>query len=94
MANLPNQNTKQSQYATESWRNRFDSPFRDFDRWFNEWSGLPARLRTEISNPVLNPNCEISETKTHYIAKFDLPGLSKDQIKIDLHDNVLTVSGE
>jgi HSP20 family protein len=26
--------------------------------------------------------------------RFDLPGVSKDQIKIDLHENTLTVSGE
>ena len=27
-------------------------------------------------------------------AQFELPGLTKDKVNIDLHDNVLTVSGE
>lgn len=40
------------------------------------------------------PACELNETKTHYNFKFDIPGIPKDQIKIELHENQLTVSGE
>lgn len=40
------------------------------------------------------PACQVHEAKNCYELKFDLPGMSKDQIKIDLHDNRLIVSGE
>jgi len=34
------------------------------------------------------------EAKDSYMMKFDLPGLTKDQIKIDFYENTLTVSGD
>lgn len=38
--------------------------------------------------------CEISEGPQTYTLKFEIPGIKKEDIKIDLHDNRLTVSGE
>jgi HSP20 family protein len=43
---------------------------------------------------VLAAKCEISEGPQTYTLKFEIPGLKKEDIKIDLHDNRLTVSGE
>ncbi len=40
-----------------------------------------------------NPNCEVTENKNQYIMKFEVPGIPKDQIKIELDENRLTVSG-
>jgi HSP20 family protein len=83
-----------SNQPLDFWRNKMESPVRDIDRFLNDWWGVPSysKLKNELNN--FNPSCEITENKTHYLAKFDLPGINKDQIKIDLHDNVLTVSGE
>ena len=53
---------------------------------------LPSRK--EIGTFDFNPNCEFTETPTQFKMKFDLPGMNKDQIKIDLHENILSVSGE
>jgi HSP20 family protein len=47
-----------------------------------------------ISGPAFTPSCDLEETETHYLMSFDLPGVKKDDIKIDLRDDVLTVSGE
>lgn len=43
---------------------------------------------------ALSPSCEVSEDKAHYHFKFDLPGLNKDQVKVEVHENQITISGE
>lgn len=84
------------------WRGSMLGPARDLgqfqravDRLFDDWAGWRASSKAApAADYPVNPSCEISENKGAYLLKFDLPGLSKDQIKIDLHENRLTVSGE
>ncbi len=40
------------------------------------------------------PSFDIKDSKTSYILTGEFPGLTKDQISIELKDNTLTVSGE
>jgi HSP20 family protein len=40
------------------------------------------------------PAVDVTETDNELVLSFDLPGLSQEQIAIELEDNVLTVSGE
>ena len=40
------------------------------------------------------PAMDLVETDEHLVLKADLPGLSKDDVNIDIKDGVLTVSGE
>ncbi|WP_413292376.1 Hsp20/alpha crystallin family protein [Bdellovibrio sp. HCB185ZH] len=40
------------------------------------------------------PACDLTENDTHYFMSMDVPGLQKDDIKIDITNNLLTVSGE
>jgi len=42
----------------------------------------------------LSPAVDVSEEEDHYLMTFDLPGVNKEAVKIELNDNVLTVSGE
>jgi HSP20 family protein len=37
---------------------------------------------------------DLVETDDHFVLRADLPGLSEDDVDIELEDNVLTVSGE
>jgi HSP20 family protein len=37
---------------------------------------------------------DLVETDDHFVLRADLPGLSEEDVKIELEDNVLTVSGE
>ena len=72
----------------------FSSLQRAMDRLFddtmaNDGDAALARRMNDWS-----PSSEANETKTHYEFRFDLPGVSKDAVKIELHDNRLTVSGE
>jgi HSP20 family protein len=43
---------------------------------------------------VTYPNVDIAETETGYTIKADLPGLAREDIKVNVADGVLSVSGE
>ena len=40
------------------------------------------------------PSMDLVETEDHFVLRADLPGLSEEDVSIELEDNVLTVSGE
>jgi HSP20 family protein len=40
------------------------------------------------------PAMDLVETADDFVLRADLPGMSQDDVKIELEDNVLTVSGE
>ena len=40
------------------------------------------------------PAMDLVETKDHFVLRADLPGVAEDDVKIEVEDNVLTVSGE
>lgn len=40
------------------------------------------------------PDVDMSETAKEYIIKLDLPGMEKDKINVEVHDHLLTISGE
>jgi HSP20 family protein len=40
------------------------------------------------------PAMDLVETADHYVLRADLPGLSDDDVNLQLEDNVLTISGE
>lgn len=75
------------------WKRSWD-PFspRSLDKFFEDF--YTPRMSQQLEKMNMSPSVDVSETKNMYNMKFDLPGVGKDQIKIDLHDNVLTVSGE
>ena len=41
-----------------------------------------------------DPAVDLYEKDDHFIIKAELPGIKKDDIKVDLKDRVLTLSGE
>lgn len=69
---------------------------RQIDRLFEDFA---TPLNTEVSkistqNPAFIPTCDVEETDSHYLMSFDLPGVKKEDIHVDLRENELTVSGE
>jgi HSP20 family protein len=40
------------------------------------------------------PAMDLVEDDDHFVLRADLPGVSEDAVKIELEDNVLTISGE
>jgi HSP20 family protein len=62
---------------------------RMFDTFFGDApAGDGGRFRRWI------PSMDLVETDDHFILRADLPGLSEEDVSIELEDNVLTVSGE
>jgi len=68
-----------------------------FNRIFNESFGRGIRSRgfmPAIKGSFFEPDIDIREEEDNYIVKIDLPGMEKDNINIEIKDNILTVSGE
>ena len=64
---------------------------RVFDRFF------PSREQTQESSSsrtVWRPQMDLTETDESYRLHLDMPGMSKDELKISYQDNELVVSGE
>jgi len=57
-----------------------------FDRFFEGRTGNGGRRWI--------PPMDLLETQDHLVLRGDLPGLTEDDIDIEIKDNVLTVSGE
>ena len=63
--------------------------FEDFDRI------VDSLVRPTYANTVgFLPTCDINETKEHYLVSFDMPGVKKEDIKIEVQGNTLLISGE
>lgn len=61
----------------------------DFDRIVN------AFVRPTYANTVgFQPSCDINETNDHYMVSFDMPGVKKENIKIEIQGSQLVISGE
>jgi len=80
-------------------------PFFDFDRLFDEAfnarTGNGAQSQSQVSerNPIpksMRPRMDVHEDaeKNLVSATFELPGLKKEDVNIDVHNNLLTISGE
>lgn len=70
---------------------------REIERAFEDF-GFPMLRRwrgeEEAAEEGWMPAIDVSETKDEYLIKADLPGVSKDDVKVTLSENVLTVMGE
>jgi HSP20 family protein len=63
------------------------------DRLFNTFfDGPVGGSRTTLRRFV--PAMDLVETTDHYVLKTDLPGVAEEDVKLEVQDNVLTVSGE
>src|SRR5437764_3845994 len=67
----------------------------EMNRLFNTFFEAPAP--TANSGQSMRrwlPAMDLVETEDHFVLRADLPGLSENDVNIELEDNVLTVSGE
>ena len=66
-----------------------DDILNDFDRM------VDSLMRpTSATNVNFLPSCDIDESKDHYLVSFDMPGVKKDDIQIEVKDNTLMIAGE
>jgi HSP20 family protein len=78
-------------------------PFRELDDIFARYNPLFGRLpagrlagaASEQSElPVWTPVANISETETDYLIKVELPEVAKEDVKVTVDADVITISGE
>lgn len=67
---------------------------RDFDHMFSNF--FPTfGTDSDNNDPVSwNPRIDVVETPEGYELAVDVPGVNKDEIQINLHEGVLSISGE
>lgn len=70
--------------------------FSDFDRWFRQPSGSFGRLfeladRLSSNAGQLGLGADLYEDDDHYHVRLELPGVKKDDLKVELHDHLLSV---
>jgi HSP20 family protein len=64
----------------------------DFDRLFEEWPAFRHRWITETGG--WSPHLDVVQKDNGLIARVDLPGIRKEDVKVEVVEGRLTVSGE
>jgi len=68
--------------------------FSDFFRPWEPLFDLNGGSLLNSLNPVSLPSVNIVENKNHYEVSLAAPGMKKDDFKVDVEGNVLTISAE
>ena len=67
--------------------------FREMDELFNQVTGSQnSRENSEL--PSFAPAADIRENEKGYLMAFDLPGVSEKDVKIEVKEGLLTITGE
>jgi HSP20 family protein len=71
----------------------------DFDQWLrNPFAGFPPV--GQFLNDFMSAGgssrlaTDVHEDKDNFYARFELPGIKKEDLKVEVHDRLLTVSAE
>ena len=67
--------------------------FRMVDSLLNDARPLLAG-RSEFSSRYFGPALDVEESDAGFIVRANLPGVSLDDISVNIHEDVLTISGE
>ena len=81
---------------------RFLAPFEEMERWFEEafrrpfFSPWMPRFRFPELRELreFSPTVDIFEEGNDVVVKAELPGMGKDDIDVNVTDDVITISGE
>lgn len=65
----------------------------EMNRLFNGFFDTPRGTAVGHGTRFL-PAMDLVETDDHFVLRADLPGLREEDVKVELEDNVLTISGE
>jgi len=67
---------------------------KEMDRLFQDFFGTKSLLPERWESIEWVPAIDVSETESEVIVKADLPGVTPEDIEINIVDNVLTIKGE
>ncbi|MCC2617554.1 Hsp20/alpha crystallin family protein [Aestuariibacter halophilus] len=97
MSNLPISNRHRDDKPADTFPRLFgDHFFDDFLQRFSSHFPLTRQRAKDMDAKLgfVDPNVDITENKEAFILTAELPGLDKNDIKLDLSDGVLSLSGE
>ncbi len=66
----------------------------DFDRLFSDFFGNSLSKRYNGSERTIYPSIDLLESDKEFVVKAELPGIDKDNVKITLQENILTLLGD
>lgn len=71
-------------------------PFKDFESLTSKMQkfleDFPGAANEHISS--FHPKIDIAETETNIFIEAEMPGIKKEDIKLQIEDNILTITGE
>ncbi len=74
------------------------SPLREFEDIFNLYgrslNNAAAGTDTSGQKAQWRPAADISETETDYIIRLALPGVSREDVDVSVHESVISIKGE
>lgn len=68
-------------------------PLREMDELFRPYLPMLSRMRRG-GDGEWSPTSNISETDKEYLIKAELPEVKREDVKVELADGVITISGE
>ena len=79
--------------AITLWKNRI--PFDGLTRWYDDIDSLfDTGFLTDFGEKMWRPAIDVEEKDGKFLVKADLPGMKKNDIRIELKDGYLTLRGE
>lgn len=98
MANVLTRPEPQSEIARGRWFDRdlnwMRHVTRDMDRIFGNLGFRPLGVERTLPDAAWMPEMEVFERDGRLTIRTDLPGMKKEDVKVNVQDNVLTIEGE
>lgn len=66
----------------------------DFDRLFDDLWSKPRWFRRQLNDLTFSPDIEVFEKNGRFNVRADLPGMAREDIKVNVADGLLTIEGE
>ncbi|MET1254379.1 Hsp20/alpha crystallin family protein [Aliikangiella maris] len=70
------------------------NPFREFDSFFSPSTRLMSNFQDSAIESSWKPLVDVTEDASEYLIKVELPEVKKEDIKVAINNNYLTLSGE
>jgi HSP20 family protein len=81
-------------HELDRWPADFYGVQRDINRVFDNFLRGNWPVEESVASTYFAPPVDIAEQENEYVVKMELPGVSKDEVKISLESNILTIKGE
>ena len=84
-------------HSLDLWRDfdrNFNDAFRVMRPWLQEWDEHKNGESRRENRRFVAPACDVEEHADHFFVTVDLPGVNKEDIKIDVADGQLSITAD